>query len=44
MKLGKIKYSFILIVLVFCTNLKAEDKIISAPIINLENLELVMKL
>ena len=39
MKLGKIKHSFIFIVLVFCTNLKAEDKIISAPIINLENLE-----
>ena len=39
MKLGKIKYSFIFIVLIFCTNLKAEDKIISAPIINLENLE-----
>ena len=39
MKLGKIK-SFIFILLWFLfSNLNAEDKILSAPIINLENLE-----
>ena len=39
MKLGKIKYLTIILSLAFLTNLIAEDKIISAPIINLENLE-----
>tara|TARA_A100001015_G_scaffold278722_1_gene339162 strand:- start:763 stop:1278 length:516 start_codon:yes stop_codon:yes gene_type:complete len=39
MKLGKIKFLTIILSLAFLTNLIAEDKIISAPIINLENLE-----
>ena len=37
MRLGKIKYYFIIIF--FASSLHAEDKILSAPIINLENLE-----
>ena len=37
MRLGKIKYYFI--VIFFVSSLHAEDKILSAPIINLENLE-----
>tara|TARA_B100001057_G_scaffold312457_1_gene312490 strand:- start:1785 stop:2294 length:510 start_codon:yes stop_codon:yes gene_type:complete len=37
MKLGKINLLFI--VLILFTNLNAEDKILTAPIINLENLE-----
>ena len=39
MKLGKIKFLTIILSLALFTNLIAEDKIISAPIINLENLE-----
>tara|TARA_B100000579_G_C22749982_1_gene813500 strand:- start:762 stop:1277 length:516 start_codon:yes stop_codon:yes gene_type:complete len=39
MKLGKIKYSLTILAFMSLTNLNAEDKIISAPIINLENLE-----
>ena len=39
MKLGKISLSIIILIFAFSLNLKAEDKIISAPIINLENLE-----
>ena len=39
MKLGKIKFLTIILSLALLTDLIAEDKIISAPIINLENLE-----
>ena len=39
MKPGKIKILLIVISLILFSNLYAEDKIISAPIINLENLE-----
>ena len=39
MKLGKIKILLIIISLILFSSLYAEDKIISAPIINLENLE-----
>ncbi len=39
MKLGKIKLFLIILKFVLVTNLNAEDKILSAPIINLENLE-----
>ena len=39
MKLGKIKFLTIILSLALITNLNAEDKILSAPIINLENLE-----
>tara|TARA_E500000178_G_C16874659_1_gene686088 strand:- start:504 stop:1019 length:516 start_codon:yes stop_codon:yes gene_type:complete len=39
MKLGKIKYISFFIIFHFFSILHAEDKIISAPIINLENLE-----
>ena len=38
MKLGKIKFCFI-ILFALTLNLKAEDRILSAPIINLESLE-----
>ena len=38
MRLGKIKYYFLFIIF-FASSLHAEDKILSAPIINLENLE-----
>ena len=38
MKLGKIEL-YLIIILIFTPTLKAEDRIISAPIINLENLE-----
>ena len=39
MKLGKISSFIIISIFSLCTLLLAEDKIISAPIINLENLE-----
>ena len=39
MKLGKIKIFLTIFVFVLFSSLKAEDKILSAPIINLENLE-----
>ena len=39
MQLGKVKVFITLFFLVFFSSIKAEDKIISAPIINLENLE-----
>ena len=39
MRLGKIKLSIFIFILSFFLSLKAEDKILSAPIINLENLE-----
>ena len=39
MKLGKINLFLIILCYFFIFNLNAEDKIISAPIINLENLE-----
>tara|TARA_Y200000002_G_scaffold362342_1_gene349304 strand:+ start:2365 stop:2880 length:516 start_codon:yes stop_codon:yes gene_type:complete len=39
MKPGKIKFSILLFILSFFFSLKADDKILSAPIINLENLE-----
>ena len=39
MKLGKIKLFLIILTISLSSALKAEDKILSAPIINLENLE-----
>ena len=39
MKLGKIKISLIIFVFGFFTNSYSEDRILSAPIINLESLE-----
>ena len=39
MKLGKIKFYFLFIIFLPFLSLNAEDKILSAPIINLENLE-----
>ena len=39
MKLGKINLLLIVFLFIFHTNLIADDKILSAPIINLENLE-----
>ena len=39
MKLGKISHFFTIFILIFFQSLSAEDKIISTPIINLENLE-----
>ena len=39
MRLGKIKIFFFVFILTLFVNLKADDKILSAPIINLENLE-----
>ena len=39
MKLGKIKLFVIILTISLSSALKAEDKILSAPIINLENLE-----
>ena len=39
MKLGKIKLYIIIIFSIIFSELNAEDKILSAPIINLENLE-----
>jgi hypothetical protein len=39
MKLGKINLLFIIFLFIFHTNLIADDKILSAPVINLENLE-----
>ncbi len=39
MKLGKISHFFNIFILIFFQSVSAEDKIISAPIINLENLE-----
>ena len=39
MKLGKIKFTLYFLVLISFLNLRAEDKILSAPIINLEKLE-----
>ena len=39
MKLGKVSSFIIIFIFSLCTLLLAEDKIISAPIINLENLE-----
>ena len=39
MKLGKVSSFIIISIFSLCTLLLAEDKIISAPIINLENLE-----
>ena len=39
MKPGKIKFSILFFILSFFFSLKADDKILSAPIINLENLE-----
>ncbi len=39
MKPGKIKLFLIILIYIIITSLRAEDKIISAPIINLENLE-----
>ena len=39
MKLGKIKYYLVFIMLSITSSLIADDKILSAPIINLENLE-----
>ena len=39
MKLGKINLLLIVFLFIFHTNLIADDKILSAPVINLENLE-----
>tara|TARA_B100001057_G_C22611817_1_gene856858 strand:- start:189 stop:704 length:516 start_codon:yes stop_codon:yes gene_type:complete len=39
MKLGKINLLLIIFLFIFHTNLIADDKILSAPVINLENLE-----
>ena len=39
MKLGKINILLIVFLFIFHTNLIADDKILSAPVINLENLE-----
>ena len=39
MKPGKIKLSIFFLIISFFINLEADDKILSAPIINLENLE-----
>tara|TARA_Y100001970_G_C14050888_1_gene758871 strand:+ start:250 stop:765 length:516 start_codon:yes stop_codon:yes gene_type:complete len=39
MKLGKINLLLIIFLFIFRTNLIADDKILSAPVINLENLE-----
>ena len=39
MKLGKIDLQLIIFLFIFHTSLNAEDKILTAPIINLENLE-----
>ena len=39
MKLGRINTLFLIFLINFSLNLKAEDKILTAPIINLENLE-----
>ena len=39
MKLGKINLLLIIFLFIFNTNLIADDKILSAPVINLENLE-----
>ena len=39
MKLGKIELFLILILITLSSTLNADDKILSAPIINLENLE-----
>ena len=39
MKLGKINLFLIVFLFIFHTNLIADDKILSAPVINLENLE-----
>ena len=39
MKLGKIRSYLIFIAAILFSNLNAEDKILSAPVINLENLE-----
>ena len=39
MKLGKIDLQIIIFLFIFHTSLNAEDKILTAPIINLENLE-----
>ena len=39
MILGKIKFIFFLFVLSFFNTLLSEDKIITAPLINLENLK-----
>ena len=39
MKLGKINLLLIIFFFIFYTNLIADDKILSAPLINLENLE-----
>tara|TARA_B100001057_G_scaffold385513_1_gene392274 strand:+ start:853 stop:1365 length:513 start_codon:yes stop_codon:yes gene_type:complete len=39
MKLGKIRLVFIVLILSISNSLKAEDRILSAPIINLENLK-----
>ena len=39
MKLGKIRLVFIILILSISNSLKAEDRILSAPIINLENLK-----
>ena len=41
MNLGKIKISLIIFVFGFFTNSYSEDRILSAPIINLESLEKV---
>ena len=39
MKLGRINTLFLIFLINFSLNLKAEDKILTAPVINLENLE-----
>ena len=39
MKLGRINTLFLIFLINFSFNLKAEDKILTAPVINLENLE-----
>ena len=39
MKLGRINTLFLIFLINLSLNLKAEDKILTAPVINLENLE-----